>query len=274
MIRQLLTAAEAIYPPLYGHRVRLGVRRRPLDARYPYEAETKLLGGLLTPGMLLCDIGANDGLYSFLAEPIVGRGAVYAFEPQPSLAARLRRRGVNAFALALSDRAGTGLLRVPSIGGARYDSRASLEAGAREAGETGHEQIEVELTTLDAFVARHGLTDIGTLKIDVEGHELAVLAGARGTIARDRPTLMVEIEQRHHREPLADLLAPILGLGYAGFFFDAAERSLQPLGSFDVARHQRQASHTTWRYIQNMLFFPNERAAANAERLDATIRAL
>lgn len=39
--------------------------------------------------------------------------------------------------------------------------------------------------------------DVGFIKIDVEGHELAVLKGATSLINRCRPVLLVECEERH-----------------------------------------------------------------------------
>jgi hypothetical protein len=49
-------------------------------------------------------------------------------------------------------------------------------------------QIRVETCTLDSF----GFTEVDLLKIDVEGHEMAVLAGARETISRCLPWLIIE----------------------------------------------------------------------------------
>jgi hypothetical protein len=95
----------------------------------------------------------------------------------------------------------------------------------------------VDVTTLDDFFAErpHGPN---YLKIDVEGHELAVLNGARRTLATYRPTILVECEARHR--PDADV-RPVFeflqSLGYTGSFF--LNRGRRPLAEFDPAVHQR-----------------------------------
>ena len=54
-------------------------------------------------------------------------------------------------------------------------------------------EVEVACKPLDQY----GLEDVGFLKIDVEGHELAVLRGATETISRSYPSILVEAEDRH-----------------------------------------------------------------------------
>jgi FkbM family methyltransferase len=45
---------------------------------------------------------------------------------------------------------------------------------------------------------------VGFIKIDVEGHELAVINGATTLLTTQRPLLLIEIEARHHRLPRND----------------------------------------------------------------------
>ena len=58
------------------------------------------------------------------------------------------------------------------------------------------------------------LGDIGFMKIDVEGFEAQVIEGARETIARCRPVMLIEIEQAHTGESPAALIERIAALGY------------------------------------------------------------
>jgi hypothetical protein len=94
------------------------------------------------------------------------------------------------------------------------------------------------------------------LKIDVEGHESAVLAGGRKTLERYRPALLVECEARHR--PDGDVRAVfdfLCGLGYEGTFFHNGGR--RPLSEFDPAVHQRIESHSRrlpYGYVNNFAF--------------------
>ena len=57
-----------------------------------------------------------------------------------------------------------------------------------------------------------------SIKIDVEGHEAAVLPGATATIDRERPRIVIEIEQRHLDCPISDIFDQIRVHGYRGWF--------------------------------------------------------
>lgn len=74
---------------------------------------------------------------------------------------------------------------------------------------------EVELRSLDSY----GFDNVTFIKIDVEGHEESVLAGARETLERCHPTLLVEIEERHNPGGLERIVTSLSDLGYYGSFF-------------------------------------------------------
>jgi hypothetical protein len=80
------------------------------------------------------------------------------------------------------------------------------------------------------------VADVGLVKIDVEGHELAVLRGAEGLVRRWRPTLVVEIEDL--RAPAAPTLDLLASWAYEGSYY--AGGLWHPLAGFDLAAHQRE----------------------------------
>jgi FkbM family methyltransferase len=133
-------------------------------------------------GHTVIEAGANAGAYTVLFARWVGpRGKVYAFEPVPAiatlLAGQLRLNGVadrvTIVPSALGAAQGTMALLAPGWSGINRAPVSSQEADAA---------IEVPVTTIDDFCARERVAP-DVIKIDVEGAELAVLQGARKTIA-------------------------------------------------------------------------------------------
>lgn len=219
--------------------------------------ELRVMKRFVPRDRLSVDVGSNLGVHSyFLAR--WSRG-VHAFEPNPRLAGYLERaatRNVRVSAIALSDMAGRATLSVPRLHGVEADPYATIEPRvASLRGSLSTEpvhQLEVQTATLDAF----GLADVGFIKIDVEGHEVAVLRGARETLQRERPTLLVELDQRYLEPPLEQVLDEICSLGYEGFFL--ADRHLRPATTFSVDEHQTQplADPAAGPFVENFLFRP------------------
>jgi FkbM family methyltransferase len=148
-------------------------------------ADRALLESQVRPGMVVADIGANVGLYTYLLATVVGeRGLVYAFEPNPALFASLetncRTNGVanvrlHNIALGAQDDTLT-------LTQARFnsgDSRLSRRGASPASG-----GVAVQVRPLDALLEGRPLDFV---KIDVQGWELEVFKGMRGQLAGSRP---------------------------------------------------------------------------------------
>jgi FkbM family methyltransferase len=223
-------------------------------------AELRFVRESLRAGQVAVDVGCHKGAYTYWMRRQVGPGgAVFAFEPQPRQVAYLRQvfatlpfDNVVLVPMALSDHVGQATLHVPS--GAGRTHAASLERGAEGRGlEAG--ELPVAVTTLDAFFADQPRGP-DFIKIDVEGHELAVLRGGRETIEQHRPMLLLECEARHRRDgdvrPVFELLE---ALGYQGTFFHNGGR--RRLAEFDLAVHQhfaRDSEKLPHGYVNNFAF--------------------
>jgi FkbM family methyltransferase len=228
------------------------------------DPEVAVVSGCLGTGLRAIDVGANEGVYT---HAFASTGAqVEAFEPHPTclevLRAYARRhRNVRLHGIALGDHAHTATLHVPKISGRVVPARASLEPVAAEA-----QRYPVEVRTLDSF----NFDDVAVIKIDVEGRELDVLRGARETVMRCRPMLLLEIEQRHLRVPMQDVFAAVTDMGYAGSFL-LPHIGAQPLHTFDPLAYQRAANadrpHAL--YVNNFIFSPNAKVFAAAEQARA-----
>ena len=215
-------------------------------------AEIAFVRARLRPGDTAVDIGAHKGAYAFwMHRAVMPGGRVVCFEPQPELAAYLRRMkqalrldGLEVENLAVSSRAGEMEMSVPGGGASPC---ATLEPGLI----TGeHARYAVRVTTLDQHLGAQG--SVRLIKCDVEGHELDVFRGAEGLLRTSRPALLFECEARHHRRSSpAEVFAFLAALGYEGHFF--TRDRLRPLREFDPARHGDAAGAE---YANNFAFVP------------------
>jgi len=187
--------------------------------RVNYEPEMELLDVLCDPQQISVDVGAKLGMYTYRL--LRHSKSVVAFEPIPLLASMLgqvfARRPCRIVNCALSDHAGRTTMRIP------YGSNGEVKFGRSTIESTNPlshddvarvEEIDVEMKLLDQC----DLVGVGFIKIDVEGHELSVLRGARATLERDRPTLLVEANDHHHPGAVAQLLDLLVPQGYRSFF--------------------------------------------------------
>lgn len=192
---------------------------------------------ILGPGDTVVDIGANVGLYSLAA---AARGAiVHAIEPVPAAVERLRRslelnpqlaERVHVHAQGVSDRSGTLTLFTQSL--RSYSGHAS----AHLSDEDQVESVEVPISTLDATLPDME-APVRLVKIDVEGHEPAVLDGGREFFARTRPDyIFLEIEEDHLARAASsgiELDERVLAMGYQPQGGFTLHHGLWPLNSPD-----------------------------------------
>lgn len=225
---------------LDGGPPRLNAHLRLLKKAWQRDRLLRIMRHLVGPGDVAVDAGANRGVYTVLLARRVGRGGrVHAVEPFPDNVRMLReatarRPQVVVHGAALSDHAGVATLFVPVQGGHPIHALATLVPP--HAGD-GVEYVEtpVDVRTLDELVDRDR-DRVAFVKCDVEGHEQALLEGASTMIARARPHVLVEIEQRHLDRPMQEVLELIEGWGYEGHAVFPS--GLRPLSAFDVERDQ------------------------------------
>ncbi|MFN3864731.1 MAG: FkbM family methyltransferase [Erythrobacter sp.] len=162
---------------------------------------TDVIAGLLAPGMNFIDIGANFGTYTIFAAGKVGpQGRVIAIEAAPRIAALLYEsvvmNGLYGHCEVLRCAAGAQAGRVVLHQFAnRQGGNTMLPHIAERAAERQGDsvtKVEIACRPLDAIVGERSLKRIDLIKIDVEGFEHEVLKGARETLSRYRPKLIVE----------------------------------------------------------------------------------
>lgn len=153
-----------------------------------------VLGRCLVEGSTFVDVGANEGYFSVAASALVGRsGRVFAIEPQRRLQdvvrVNLRLNGcanVQVTRVAITEADGeTTLHLAPSINSGSSSSLATLRYPVR--------REVVASQSLESFFNEHGIDRCDLVKIDVEGLEDAVIAGATPLLVERRiRALLVE----------------------------------------------------------------------------------
>jgi FkbM family methyltransferase len=182
----------------------------------------------------LFDVGAAEGIFSAAFCVLTGR-ASWAFEPSPEMFRRLGHlRAVNPqldirpFHIALGER--------PERRAVRQYPDGQYSA----VGVTPRDRAQMDVTTLDAVVEAHGVAP-DLLKIDVEGMELAVLKGARATLAAHVRTIVLEV----HYDALAERGETLGELGgvLADASFELWSLRFEPIP--DLGRYVRRERELT-----------------------------
>jgi FkbM family methyltransferase len=250
----------------YRHTPRLVFTLRKL-ARANYEREMELVEALCDRTATGVDIGAKVGMYTYRIR--AASADVIAFEPIPLFNNMLRavfdgKRG-RIEPYAVSRAAGKAVLRMPiDHAGTHLEFGRSTIDPDNALGNTaikGIRELEVETRALDDYQ----LPSIGFIKIDVEGHELAVLDGARKTIAAHKPNLLVECNDDHQPDATKKLAEWLTAHGYRARFLDGTE--LRPIDAYDREEHWCRRGIENFICIHETRGDVVDRVRARAERI-------
>jgi FkbM family methyltransferase len=232
-IRRVLNSAlpvgtrevKVISGPLAGTRLILDLRTEKYFWLGTYESQVEAsLRRQLKPGMNAWDVGAFIGYHTLLLRRLAGRRRVIAVEPDPVNLARLRRH------LAAND--AEDVTVVPAAAGAAA-GRGQL---ARKVGHPSETRVistaqgDCDVVTLDALLERSGPP--GLVKMDVEGAEADVLAGAARMVETIRPIWIIEA----HGEQGAKAVSMLGEAGYRVAALDGPVEEAVALPS-NEARH-------------------------------------
>ena len=152
----------------------------------------------------IIDVGAYIGDSSLVLSKYTN-GKVHAFEPFDKAYSELlcnielnNANGIVPVKLAASNTIGRKRLyfaKNANLSVSTFDPEKSLTRG-------DYETVEIETTTIDCYSRENDLR-IGAIKIDAEGAEKSVLAGASEVIRRDKPVLLISIY--HNAEDFMDI---------------------------------------------------------------------
>jgi FkbM family methyltransferase len=183
--------------------------------------EQIVYGRIVRPGATVLDIGANIGLMSLLFARLTGSGGrTLAFEPSGFafglLRENLRMNGVGnvrASRAIVSDLVGESSFVDPDI-----EDIDRLDFGQFSVGHDGRRPPGRMIPTPRLTIDSLDLERCHLIKVDVEGHESAVIRGAMATIRRHRPCLSIEAWDARSDLGWIDAVTP---LGYRVFLMPA-----------------------------------------------------
>ena len=221
------------------------------------------------------DVGASAGIYSVKMSGLVSR--CVAFEPQTRQGDELRlmalhaRLPIEVEEVAASDAPGHITLRILVDDSGR--STIEPDNALADEDDSASETVNVATRTLDSY----GFAPVGFVKVDMEGHGLAVLQGAGALLRTQRPHLLVEVEDRHRAHSVRDVCQLMADVGYSVLFNQGGR--LRAEADFDPATHQAPRNIGGWKsgwrrhgvYSNNFISIPNEDVSILPPALNAAV---
>lgn len=203
------------------------------------ESEMQLLPILCRDHMTSLDIGAKFGMYTFRINKYSRK--VIAFEPIKDLNIALsnifHRDSIDVMPLALSGTAGEVTMRTPlyKSGNPCYGRSTIEDENNLEFHEIkGWDEFTIKTVRLDDLQ----LDNVGFIKIDVEGHEQAVLQGAQKTIDKNKPAMLIEANNNHLPHAVEKLFDWAIQNDYTIFFM--GNGNIYPSTDYNIAHHHIQ----------------------------------
>ena len=189
---------------------------------------TAALQRLVKSGDTVVDIGANVGAHTLhLAKAVGSSGKVFAFEPTAFAYGKLQRNlalnpGLASSVTVVQCFLGDGGVSIPGSIPSSWPLASEAELHDKHGGElmatSGASTVELDRYLADANVARLDL-----IKLDVDGYECSVLAGARRSMERWKPIVVLELAPHVLEEQgtsVEKLLSFFIPLGYKLFKLD------------------------------------------------------
>ena len=216
--------------------------------------ELSLISNLVKSTQNSIDIGANLGLFTFFMSRASRH--VFAFEPNPYPLENLKGlvdSNVTVLPIALGNNDGPVEIKIPHHRKGWSSNGASLASKEINDGKI----INIQCRKLDSL----NIENIGLIKIDVEGFEIEVIRGAKETILKNKPVMIIENETAHTKDT-NELFITMNELGYDKYICNSIGK-LEKIDNFSVEENQKNAiRNLDINYIQNFIFIPKENNSA------------
>lgn len=214
---------------------------------------------VIRKGDVIFDVGGHHGLMAIVSAMATGRtGKVVTFEPNPHARAYIEKHlllnrapdvsDVVIESVALSSQKGESLFYIQS-GEMTWNSTILKEFAPSET------SISVTTTTMDDYVSRTGLIP-RVIKIDTEGSDFMVLQGARETLIKHKPVLIVEFNPISAQAAGVTLSEYIKFLEKLGYELAVLKRSFLGRYKFNEQEPFCEARHTAANGLANVVCIP------------------
>lgn len=251
ILKKIYKLLEKITQNIIPIRYQLSIRYLFLKKINKLDEEMLYVSKLLKSRRRFLDIGANFGIYSYHFKNIFRN--IDAFEPLSEITClrSIQSEFLKVHNVALSNKIGEFQFHIPLQRGLPILPLSSLEKRDGDC-----EVRTIKVNTVDSY----NFEDVDLIKIDVEGHEQRVIEGAIKVIKKNKPILIVEIEQRHIKNKIDEVFMSILNLNYSGFFIQKG--NLTSLNEFSYELNQKPFLDDVMVkcYINNFIFIPNKNA--------------
>ncbi|SEW47733.1 methyltransferase, FkbM family [Chryseobacterium wanjuense] len=259
LYRRIAETLQYISPSFYKKRYfkKLNNLNKDNFSAKNVEPELVWIKEYLPKNAVILDIGANVGTFLYQLENKLNHEHIYGFEPNQKLYRRLKRLfpKMRILPLALSDENTTAEFKVPVINGKIIASRGTLNTSYKEKGEEMSHTEKVKVIKLDDWAAIEHFKRLDFIKIDVEGNEMKTLFGARKVIEQFAPTLMVEMEQRHHETPIWNEISEVESWGYEAKYLNRNTFELEKITEEILLKNINDEKNKQ-EYINNIIFIP------------------
>lgn len=220
---------EFLFKKIFFSEKYLLKRRLKRAIKKNYEDELAILAKIVKMDLESVDVGVYRGVYTYRLAQLSKH--VHSFEPNPLIFSYLDKnlkkivKNMTLYSTALSNESNESDLKIPkrfeTLNKNNYEERYKLGCATIHKDNTlNYEKFntyKVKTTKLDDLLINN---KVGFIKVDVEGHEKNVLMGAVNLIKKNKPNLLIEIEERHSKNKVEDTINFINDLGYRSYYCD------------------------------------------------------
>lgn len=223
------------------------------------EPELLWLKDFLSQRAVFVDIGTGTGDYIYYLDYILFPENIHSFEPNKNLYKRLKNLfpKINFYQKAVSNENKNTELKIPIFDKEELYNEASLLPIISENEDIKILTQKVESIRLDDWARNLEIEKLDFIKIDVIGQELSVLEGCEECIQNFRPTIMVKIEQKYHKQNIWEIITEIEKYGYKAYYLHREKFKIEPL-SEEILNHQNTIfAENNNKFIKNIIFINN-----------------